>query len=359
MVSTRATATPTDAPSAPMRDCKESATRAVQRFVHQSVHSHASRLWDEHAPGAGTAISRRLRRNTLSRPIRPVAGRVVAITGGGRGIGLATARAFLARGARVAIGDIDEDLAREAAAGLGGGAIGLPLDVTQRESFAAFLDEVEANLGPLDVLVNNAGIMPLAPVLDERDDVAERQVEINVHGVIVGTKLALRRMSTRCSGHVVNIASAAGKAGFPGAATYCATKHAVVGFSEAVRAEMRNTGIEVSVVMPAVVNTELGSGLARSRGVGVVEPEDVAEAIVTSVERPRFEVYVPRVLGPLVAFMAALPRPAREAIGRVLKGDQVLAKADMTARAAYEARAAERMPASAPIDEKPEALAAR
>lgn len=275
----------------------------------------------------------------MRRAPEQLAGAVVAITGGARGIGRATAEALLRRGARVAIGDVDAETVQQTAREIGGGAVALELDVTDRDSFARFLDEAEERLGPLDVVINNAGIMPLAPVVDEADEVAERQVDVNVHGVILGTKLALRRMSRRGSGHVVNIASAAGKAGFPGAATYCATKHAVVGFSEAVRAELRDTEIEVSVVMPAVVNTELGAGLARSRGIGVVEPEDVAEAIVAVLERPRFDVYVPRALGPLVAFMTALPRPAREFLGRVLKGDQVLAKADMAARSAYEERA--------------------
>ena len=91
-------------------------------------------------------------------------------------------------------------------------------------------------------------------------------VDINLHGVIYGMKLALPGMQQRGSGHIVNLASQAGKAGLPGGATYCATKHAVVGLSEAVRAELRDTEIEVSVVMPAVVNTELGSGLPDTRG---------------------------------------------------------------------------------------------
>src|SRR5947209_5320630 len=220
----------------------------------------------------------------MARTLRSLDGHVVAITGGARGIGRATASALIAQGARVAIGDIEAQLAGQTAAELGSGTVGLPLDVTDRDSFAAFLDQVEDRLGPLDVLINNAGIMPIGPFVEETDATAKRMIDINLHGVIFGSKLALERFLPRGRGHLVNIASSAGKAGFPGGATYCATKHAVVGLSEAIRAEVRNTNIDVSVVMPVVVNTELGSGLPNTRGVKPVEPEDVAAAIVEALQ---------------------------------------------------------------------------
>src|SRR5881227_921322 len=99
----------------------------------------------------------------MAKARRSLAGKVVAITGGARGIGRATAAALVAQGARVAIGDIDAPFAERTAQELRGGTIGLPLDVTDRASFAGFLDRTEAALGPLDVLVNNAGIMPIGP----------------------------------------------------------------------------------------------------------------------------------------------------------------------------------------------------
>ena len=148
---------------------------------------------------------------------------------------------------------------------LGPSAVALPLDVTERESFAAFLDGAEEQLGPLDVLVNNAGIMQVGRFIDEDDLTARRMVDINLHGVILGTKLALERMIPRDRGHIVNISSQAGKFGAPGGATYSATKHAVVGLTEAVRGELRLMGahVDLSYVMPFVVNTELGSGPGR------------------------------------------------------------------------------------------------
>jgi NADP-dependent 3-hydroxy acid dehydrogenase YdfG len=274
----------------------------------------------------------------MAKEPRSLAGQIVAITGGARGIGRATAAALITQGARVAIGDIEAPLAERTARELGGGTIGLPLDVTDRASFDAFLRDVEARLGPLDVLINNAGIMPIGPFVSESDATAQRMIDINLHGVIFGSKLALERFIPRGRGHLVNIASAAGKAGFPGGATYCATKHAVVGLSEAIRAEVRDSNIDVSVVMPIVVHTELGSGLPETRGFKAVEPEDVAAAIVEALQTGRYEVFVPRSVGRLFRAQAMLPRRWLEAIGRALKGDQVLMAPDHTARAAYEAR---------------------
>jgi NAD(P)-dependent dehydrogenase (short-subunit alcohol dehydrogenase family) len=271
---------------------------------------------------------------------------VVAITGGARGIGKATAAALVREGARVAIGDLDVDLARATAEELGAGVRAYELDVTSRPSMRRFLDAVEADLGPLDVLVNNAGIMPIGPIVAEDDATAVRLLDINVHGVIFGTKEALARMVPRGRGHLVNMASVAGKGGFPHLATYCASKHAVVGFSEAVRAELRGSGVEITCVMPALVNTELTSGLKAGRGVEKTEPEDVAAAIVEALRRPRFEVYVPRVVGRIARVLEVLPRRVAEALGRLLDSDKVMVQADMAGRAAYEKRVARSEPSS-------------
>jgi NADP-dependent 3-hydroxy acid dehydrogenase YdfG len=272
--------------------------------------------------------------------VKSVAGMVVAITGGARGIGKCTALSLIRRGARVAIGDLHAELAEETAAELGGNCVAFELDVTDRESFSRFLDSAESELGPIDVVINNAGIMPIGPFIEETDETAKTMIDINLHGVIYGTKLALERMLPRGSGHIVNIASQAGKAGLPGGATYCATKHAVVGLSEAVRLENIDKGIEVSCVMPAVVNTELGSGLVDTRGVKKLEPEEVAEAIVEAIETNRFDVWVPRSSAGIAAILSLVPRSGREAIARILKADKVLAEADEQERADYEDRAA-------------------
>jgi NAD(P)-dependent dehydrogenase (short-subunit alcohol dehydrogenase family) len=275
----------------------------------------------------------------MAKQRRSLNGKVVAITGGARGIGKATAQALVGKGCRVAIGDIDVPLAEGAAAELGGGVLALPLDVTERSSFAGFLDEVERRLGPIDVVVNNAGIMPVTPFLEESEGSIRRQVDLNVHGVITGTQLAIERMQPRGQGDIVNLASQAGKGGLPGIATYSATKHAVVGLTEAVRWELHGTGIGMHCVMPTVVNTELTSGVGQ-RWVKPVEASDVADAIVEALETGRYDVWVPKENGFIYKLLGPFPRSWREALGRLMKVDKLMTEVDHGERDAYESRVA-------------------
>jgi NADP-dependent 3-hydroxy acid dehydrogenase YdfG len=288
----------------------------------------------------------------MAKEPRVLSGQVAAITGAARGIGKATAQAFIRQGMKVAIGDLDLAEAQRTAEQLGAGTIALELNVTERESVERFVEQAEEQLGPIDVFVNNAGIMQLGSFLEESDATTQRQIDINVTGVLYGMKVILPRFQQRGRGHLVNIASTAGKAGFPGGATYCGTKHFVVGVSEAVRAELRETAIEVSCVMPGVVNTELAAGLQQARGVKNVNPEDVADGIVDALQRPHFDVYVPKSIGPINKVMGVLPRGGREAVARALKADRVLAQADPDARKGYELRASHSEPGLEEGDEQ-------
>jgi short-subunit dehydrogenase len=271
---------------------------------------------------------------------RSLYGQVVAITGAARGIGKATAKALVRQGARVGIGDLDVELARKTAEELGGGAEAFELNVCDRASFAKFLDDVERDLGPVDVLINNAGIMPLGAFDEEDDATTLRQIDVNVIGVMTGCKLVIPKMKARGRGHIVNIASMAGRAGYKNAVTYCTTKFAVVGLSEALRAELRDDNIDLSVVCPGVVNTELGSGLNETKAVKVVEPEEVADAIVEALRNNTFDVFIPPLAGHIWRAVHVLPRSAAEAVGRAMKADQVLVNPDEKVRSGYEARAA-------------------
>lgn len=269
-------------------------------------------------------------------------GKVVVITGGGRGIGAATAREFVSRGARVALGDIDVPLAKATADEIGCGTTGLHLDVTDRDSIDTFLDEVERTVGPVDVMVNNAGIMPVVAFDEESRESIRRQLDINIGGVLHGSQEAVRRFGARgVAGHVVNIASAAGKLAFPGVATYNATKFAVVGLTQALAAEFYSTGITFTVVLPAIVRTELAAGLGEHWALRTSDPEQVARAIVKATETRRFEVAVPRELKFLYRAHDLLPHRVGAFALRSLGGDSfIMSGAGNADRAAYEARAA-------------------
>jgi NADP-dependent 3-hydroxy acid dehydrogenase YdfG len=295
----------------------------------------------------------------MAKQSRILVGQVAAVTGAARGIGKATAQALVREGMKVAIGDLDLELAEAAAAELGPNAAGFELDVTRRDSFEAFVDATEERFGPIDVLVNNAGIMPVGRFIDEEDATAQRMVDINLHGVIHGMKIALPRMMARNRGHVVNIASQAGKYGAPGGATYSATKHAVIGLTEAVRGELHIEGsaVELSYVMPFVVKTELGTGTQNARGMKKLEPSDVADAIVDALKRGVVDVWVPRSSHLTHRLSAILPRRLSEGIARAIKADRVLMGADQQARAAYELRAANSEPGLEPSEEEQRQLA--
>jgi NADP-dependent 3-hydroxy acid dehydrogenase YdfG len=292
----------------------------------------------------------------MAKQPRILAGENAAITGAARGIGRATAEAFLRKGMKVAIGDVDFDAAKKTASELGPSTVALPLDVTDRASFRAFLDAAEEQLGPLDVLVNNAGIMQVGRFIDEDDLTARRMVDINIHGVILGTKLALERMIPRDRGHIVNISSQAGKFGTPGGATYSATKHAVVGLSESVRGELRLMGahVDVSYVMPFIVNTELGSGLGQARGLSNLEPAEVADAIVEALQYAIVDVWVPKSAKRTNVLGTVLPRPLAEGFARAIKADRVLVGADVETRRKYELRASRSEPGLEQAPEQPQ-----
>lgn len=252
-----------------------------------------------------------------------VAGKVVAITGGARGIGLAIATALHESGAKVAIGDIDEAAVRES-----GDRLGLTvvrrLDVADRASFIEFLDAVENQLGPLDILVNNAGVIAVGSAVDEDDAVTRRLLDVNVFGVILGTKLGAQRMLPRRRGHIVNIASLGGVLPTEGIATYCATKHAVLGYTDTVRMENRGSGVHFSSIMPTLTNTEMTAGIGHAKGFKNAEPEEIAAAVVNVLGKPRSRVIVPSSIGITVsAQQRFMPRQLAETFGRLMGSGRV------------------------------------
>ena len=273
-------------------------------------------------------------------PSFPLAGAVVLVTGGGRGIGRATGHAFARAGARVWLGDRDAPAAMAAAAELGHGARGWRVDVTDRASFAAFVAAATAAHGRVDVLVNNAGVMPLGAFVDEPDAISRLTLEVNLWGLIHGLRLVLPAMQARGVGHVVNVASMAGRIAIPGMAIYNASKFAAVGLTLAVRREVAPSGVSVSAVLPSAVRTELAAGVPLGKGMPTVDAEDVAAAVVASVVSRRALIPVPGYLAAWDLLDAIVPERLM-AWGRSLIGERrALTSIDHRARDAYAARVA-------------------
>lgn len=264
---------------------------------------------------------------------------VVLVTGGGRGIGRATAAAFAARGARVCLADLDLPAAGAAAADVGGRPFAV--DVASRASFAQCVAEVRGQVGPIDVLVNNAGVMPLGPFLEEPDALSATTLDVNLWGLIHGMRLVLPHMVERGRGHVVNVASMAGKIAIPGMAVYNASKFGALGLSLAVRAELARAGVSVSVVLPSAVRTGLIDGVPLGRGLPTVEPEQVARAVVRSVRTRRAEIPVPSYLGVVDLLDAVLPEPVVRLGRRLVDDARGLTSVDRGARQEYEQRVAD------------------
>jgi len=264
-------------------------------------------------------------------------GRVIAVTGGARGIGDATAQALARAGARVAIGDLDADLAARSAQAYGG--LALPLDVTSEASFAGFLDKVEADFGRLDGLVNNAGIMVIGRHLEVPLDAQLKQLDVNLRGVVIGCHEAAGRMVAAGGGRIVNVASLAGRIPSPGSAVYSGTKAAVIALSEALDAELADQGVRVSAVLPSFTSTGLIDGTTAPKLSAPITPDKVGAAVVRLFgRRYRPVAAVPRSLAFGSTQWAAIPAPMKRWISRRTGMDTMFTEFDHAARAAYEER---------------------
>ncbi|MGB3304249.1 MAG: SDR family NAD(P)-dependent oxidoreductase [Gordonia sp. (in: high G+C Gram-positive bacteria)] len=269
----------------------------------------------------------------LARIRAGVAGKVVAITGGARGIGFEIATELLDAGARVAIGDIDASAVAKAAADLG--IEGLELDVTSSKSFEEFFDEVSERVGPVDVLINNAGIMPVGPFLDYQESLIRSTLEIDLLGVILGSRTAASHMVARGRGQIINIASVAGRLPTPGLTVYNAAKAGVIEFSEALDAELSAQGVRVSSILPTFTNTGLIEGLTTNSMVTVVETQVVAQQVLASVAKVRVRVAAPRSMG-WVNVYPILPQALKRSITN--KSGAIFLNPDPDTRSAYSNR---------------------
>ena len=254
------------------------------------------------------------------------------ITGGARGIGAATAKLLAERGARVWIGDVDEETCLQTAAELG--VRGGRLDVTSVSSWQQMLARIEAD-GPLDILINNAGVMPLGAFEAETAQVRDLILDVNIRGVLNGMQAVLPGMAGRGRGHVVNVASMAGMIPVPGMVTYNASKFAALGASLSARREYAGTGVAVSAVLPSAVRTELTSGAPLGGGMPTVDPEDVAAAIVAVLRSRAARRSVPRWVAPAWSTTAFVPEWVQNLARRLVDDRRALTSLDTAARSAY------------------------
>ena len=225
--------------------------------------------------------------------------KIVIVTGASSGIGFATALALSKAGAKVAIGarriDRLEKLQNEILQN-GGQVILQKLDVTQKSDCDSFVDAVIKKWGTIDVLVNNAGLMPLSFIKKLKVDEWDRMIDVNIKGVLYCTASVLPKMLEKKSGHIVNISSVAGRIVFPAGSVYCATKHAVTAFSEGLRQELSpRSNIRVTIIEPGVVATDLTNTITdeslqgfveNSKKMDALKAEDIASAILFAVNAP-------------------------------------------------------------------------
>jgi NADP-dependent 3-hydroxy acid dehydrogenase YdfG len=221
-------------------------------------------------------------------------GRVAVITGASSGIGEATARALAAEGYRLALLARRADRIQALAAELGGGAIAIEADVTDRDSIVAAAERVERELGGADILINNAGVMLLAPFTSEQQVEQRQMVEVNLLGAMTATEVFLGQLRDG-GGDLVNISSVAGRTARAGNAVYAATKWGLNGWSEALRQELQ-PDIRVTVIEPGAVATELTDHITHAETKRATQqfvkdlaitPQDIAEVIAFAVTRPR------------------------------------------------------------------------
>ncbi|MBW2162358.1 MAG: SDR family oxidoreductase [Deltaproteobacteria bacterium] len=256
----------------------------------------------------------------------------VLITGGAQGIGLEMAMTFAGRGAEIIIADLNEEKLPEAKAkieALGVTAWGFPVDVTNPASIASLKAQIAAEAGPIDVLVNNAGIVFGGPFTETPLDRHLKTYEVNTLGVVAMTHAFLPDLIERPEAHLVNISSASGFIGLPYGSTYASSKWAVIGFSESIRAELKVLGhehVHVTIVCPSYIGTGMFKGAAAPKATSILEPEFIAEKVVRAVERNRIHVLEPWMVKITPLLRELLPTALYDRISHLFGADTSMAQ---------------------------------
>lgn len=265
---------------------------------------------------------------------------IALVTGGARGIGLSIAQRLAREGVRVVIADLDGEAAARAAREIGSGAQGFALDVAEFDEYLRVVTEVEETIGPIDIVVNNAGIMPVGPLLGELRGVAEATMRVNFWSHYISYQVLAPRMIARGRGHFINVTSAAGAIHSPGLASYVASKHAATGFARSAREELVGTGVTISTVMPAAVRTQLVDGIPFKwwEKLGIIPPEWVARDAVRTVRNRPAVVGSPRGTVLALRLQHLVPEWLWLLGRRVVNADRTVGPVDRRARSEYDGR---------------------
>lgn len=254
----------------------------------------------------------------------PLAGKVALVTGASSGIGAAAARALAGEGVRVALLARRKERLEAVADEIGrqpGQALACPADVTDRGAVQAAVERLLSHWGRIDLLINNAGRGMVAPFEATTPEELRALMEVNLVGALTVTQAVLPTMLKQRSGHIINVSSVVGRRAVPFRSAYAASKFALVGLSEALRSELRGSGIRVSVVYPIYTETEFHDVELKKvepRRYGPVQSADrVARAIARCARRPRPEVYPYRPARILAVLSALAPGPVDWMIGRL------------------------------------------
>lgn len=246
-------------------------------------------------------------------------GQTALVTGAAGGIGRGVAVALARAGADVAVADLDHDGAKETVAQVeaeGRRGVVLAADVTDVDSVAAMVADAEAELGPLDIAVNNAGLLDIKPIEEMTGEDWDRLMAVNAKGVFLCTQAEVASMRQRQRGRIVNVASIAGKAGFPTLSHYCASKFAVVGFTNSVAKEVATEGITINALCPGIVGTGMWLGEDGLSRAWAEEGESEEESWARHQETllPQGEAQTVEDMGDLVVFLASSPHITGQAI---------------------------------------------
>lgn len=259
-------------------------------------------------------------------------GKRVLITGGAQGIGLEMAIKFAGRGAEIVIADLNEAKLPGAKARIeevGVPVWAFPVDVTNPASIASLRAQIAAEAGPVDVLVNNAGVVFGGPFTETPLDRHFKTFEVNVLGVVAMTHAFLADLIERPEAHLVHISSASGFIGLPYGSTYAASKWAVIGFSESIRAELNLTGrkhVHSTVVCPSYIGTGMFEGAEAPKATSMLEPDYLAEKVVRAVERNRIHVLEPFMVKITPLLRELLPTALYDRIARLFGADISMAQ---------------------------------